>query len=35
MNVTAASFVFGLIYGTAVFSIALSIKWTPYKPAYA
>lgn len=35
MNSTAASFVFSLIYGSAIFSIVLSIKWTFYRPAYA
>lgn len=35
MNAVAAAFVFALIYGSAVFSIALSLKWTMYRPVYA
>jgi hypothetical protein len=35
MNSIASAFVFALIYGSAVFGMVLSIKWTPYRPAYA
>lgn len=35
MNSVAAAFVFALLYGSAVFSIVLSIKWTLYRPVYA
>jgi hypothetical protein len=35
MNAVAAAFVFSLLYGSAVFSIVLSIKWTLYRPVYA
>lgn len=35
MNSVAAAFVFALLYGSAVFSIVLSVKWTLYRPVYA
>jgi hypothetical protein len=35
MKPTASAFVFALIYGSAVFGMVLSIKWTIYRPAYA
>ena len=35
MNSVAAAFLFSLIYGSAVFTIVLSIKWTLYRPVYA
>ena len=35
MNAVAAAFVFALLYGSAVFSIVLSVKWALYRPVYA